>query len=665
MRAHLHAGNLPAAERLCIDALAGTPDHVEMLHLLGVVAMRMGDRPRAIALMRMAVERETATAEGSSSSASAPLRYNLAEALRCAGQFDAAIEHYHAAIAIDPQYEKAFTGMAVALMAVRRFEDARIAAIRATEINPASAHAAFNVLGTALSALGQHDEAAAAFERSVASRPDYAIAWGNLGHALADRDRAEEAESALQRAVIGRGTARNHVRLATLVPAMYDSVGEIDRRRATVQARMEQLHADGIRLDLAADEGWPMTYLAYHGRNDRALMECAARLHKPPELPPPRGSGRTDGRLRLGIISARFCDHTIGRLNHGLIRSLPRERLHVTAISLGDHQDELGGRIAAAADAFVPLPEDGIRARAALADGGFDILLYTGIGMERATYTLAFSRLAPMQCATWGHPSTTGIDTIDYFISSEALDAPAAQEHYTERLVRLPNLAVCYDRPEIPPRADGAYFSLPAGANLYGCLQTLFKFHPSFDAVLADILRRDAKGRLVMIDTHPKLGWRDRLLARFGRTMADVIDRIHFVPLLDRADYLRLVASVDVLLDPLHFGGGNTSYEAFAAATPVVTLPSLYLKGRITAALYAAMGLPDHVANSPADYVDRAVRLGADGDANAEARRALAAVSDRLFGDTRGANELAEFFMDASARPAEGSGNWQKAESQG
>ena len=109
--------------------------------------------------------------------------------------------------------------------------------------------------------------------------------------------------------------------------------------------------------------------------------------------------------------------------------------------------------------------------------------------MEPITYTLAFSRLAPVQCVTWGHPVTTGIPTIDYFISSEALESEESDQHYTERLVRLKTPAIYYYRPETPTSLkDRAAFGLPESGALYMCPQSLFKLHPSFDEILAGTL---------------------------------------------------------------------------------------------------------------------------------------------------------------------------------
>src|SRR5207249_1751460 len=149
-----------------------------------------------------------------------------------------------------------------------------------------------------------------------------------------------------------------------------------------------------------------------------------------------------------------------------------------------------------------------------------------------------------------------------------------AEQRYTEKLLRLANLAVCYQKPvlrdAIKTRAD---YGLPQSANLYGCLQMFQKFHPEFDQILAEVLRRDPDGLLLLIHGINK-HWDDLLMQRFSRTMKDVVDRVRFLDRMSYHDFLALTSCCDVMLDPLHFGGGNTSFEAFAFGVPVITLPS-------------------------------------------------------------------------------------------
>ena len=299
-------------------------------------------------------------------------------------------------------------------------------------------------------------------------------------------------------------------------------------------------------------------------------------------------------------------------------------------------EDPIARAFEAAADRFVRVPRAVGAARRLIAEQDLDLLFFADVGMDALASTLAHSRMAPVQMTTWGHPVTTGSRQMDFFLSSALLGDDAA--HYTERLLQPPTLCTHYERPSRP---EGE-LSLPAGTR-YACPQTLFKFHPDFDAVLAGILRGDPDGVLVLLEGRVP-HWTALLRERFARVMPDVTDRVHWLPALPRPDYLRLLAHSDVVLDPFPFGGGNSSYEALAMGAPVVTRPGALLRGNITAALYAKAGLTGFVAGSAEEYVEIALRAGAE-------RIRLGDTVDAVFGDDAEVRDFeAALAMAASSR---------------
>jgi predicted O-linked N-acetylglucosamine transferase (SPINDLY family) len=348
-------------------------------------------------------------------------------------------------------------------------------------------------------------------------------------------------------------------------------------------------------------------------------------------------------RIRLGLISRFFRQHTIGRLNMGLVEQFDRDAFEVTVLSVGDRQDDVATYMRERADRFVTLPPRLDVARGLIADQKLDLLYYADIGMDPVTYSLAFSRLAPVQCVTWGHPVTTGIPTIDHFISSESLESPGSEAQYTENLVRLKSLAVYYHRPTLSTPKTRADFGLDEDATLYGCLQMLWKFHPDFDPLIGEILRRDPRGQVLIVAGLTQQ-WDDQLMNRFRRTIGDVAGRIRFLPRQKYDDFLALTSLCDMMLDPPHFGGGNTTYEALAFGVPVITIPSNFLRGRISKALYDQMGMTDFVAESTQHYIDLAAHLGLNRDARREAKQKILDTCGVLFENTAGVRELERFF---------------------
>jgi predicted O-linked N-acetylglucosamine transferase (SPINDLY family) len=397
-----------------------------------------------------------------------------------------------------------------------------------------------------------------------------------------------------------------------------------------------------------------MFLLAYHGLDDRPLRADLARLYRRacPALdfaaPHCRGERKArDGRIRVGIVSSFIHEHTIAKLNLGLVQKLPRDRFEVTVFAVPGKTDTMTQRYREAADRFVVLPPGLWDARAVIADAAQDALIYPEIGMEAVTYMLAFARLAPLQLSTWGHPETTGIDTIDTFLSSRWLEPAGAEACYGERLVRLDALPARPYAPEARLRFERAHFGLADDKHLYACPQTLFKFHPSFDPMLAEILARDDKAQLVLLEGSTP-AWAERLAARFRRAGIDVDRQVRFLPPMPLEQYLSLCRIADVVLDTPVFGGGNSTYEAFHQDAVVVTLESEFLRGRISGGMYRKMGLPDLIPADAKAYVELALRVANDHDYRAEQRARIAERRDALYESDDSVRAVAAYLEEAA-----------------
>jgi predicted O-linked N-acetylglucosamine transferase (SPINDLY family) len=526
--------------------------------------------------------------------------------------------------------------------------EAEAALREAIRREPAFSQAYCN-LGLVLSDQDRADQAIPCFQQALKVDPQDALAARGLGYALGEAGWTDESLLAYQRACRLDPTPASRVCYATQLPLVYRSVEDIHRWRARLAGEVARLIAEGVTISLANERPIPVFGLAYQGFNDRDLQRELARLYRPPEdrAFAPASAG---GRIRVGFISHFFSKHTIGRLMRGIIAGLSRRDFAVTVLSTRRHDDPVGQFIREHAEEYLELPPDLPAARQALRDQRLDVLVYCDIGMDSFTHALAFSRLAPVQCVTWGHPLTTGLASIDYFLSGALLEIDAAQSHYSEELVRMDSLTFCYDRPRPPRRlSDRAAFGLSQRAHLYLCPQSIYKLHPEFDPILAEILRRDPQGQVALIRWAYPRG--DELLReRFQALMPDVAGRIHFLRRFQQDEFLDLLAVADVILDPPHFGGGMTTTEALGQGVPVVTLPSQFLRGRITAAMYRRMGVPDCVAGSPQQYAEIAVQLGTEPDFRRQVCGKIRAADGLLFENPEAIREWESFLQRAVAR---------------
>lgn len=636
------AGDRPAAIAAYGEALRLKPDYPEAAGNLATVLLEDGRLNEAVACLDALVCRRPNDPEA---------WVRLAALLADAALFADAARCFERALTLAPEHPVILYRYGGVLLRAGQVDAAQSVLDRAIAGNAGYAEA-YNRLAAVHLARQQPLPAEAALQTALRLKPDLAEAWLNLAGILAERGESAATVMATYRRAGGLvRPGALAVLEALLVPPILAAEPEIDSLRAVLRDQLDRLLQADIRIDDPLHEigRTSLFYLAYHGRCDRDIYEKAAALlrHVCPSLGfvaphcRPAAPERAGRRIRLGFVSAYFCEHTIGNLFKGLIAGFDRQRFEVLVLFAPGIEDAVSRQIAAAGERSLKLPADLAAARATIAGLELDALVYPDVGMDPFTYFLAFARLAPLQCATWGHPATTGLPSIDVFLSSRHQERPEAQADYSEELVCLENPVYMYSRPSAPaPRRD--QFAFGAGP-LYLCPQSLFKLQPQFDPLLAGILRRDPVGRVAVPEGRfPQ--WGERLRERFRRDWPDVADRLVIYPRLAHTQYLSLLGAADVILDSLPFGGGLTTLDALAVGTPIVTLPGALMSSRFTSSCYERMGLADCIAASPADYLDKAVAIAGSTELRARRRASIAAASSILFDNPAPVRELETFF---------------------
>jgi predicted O-linked N-acetylglucosamine transferase (SPINDLY family) len=488
---HYRADRLAEAEGVCRRLLLGSSFGADACHILGLIAWRVGKLDAAVICFSEAIDRVPQAL---------PPRLNLVAVEIARGNRERAAAVLRPVIALAPDTAGHVEQRALLLVET-----------------------------------GRGAEAMALYRRLTVLAPDMASGWRMLGLTLEWHGRLDEARQACRQAFIRGGGAAMLMREALCLPAVVRDRQEIDFiRRRFLEIMDEARQLAPPMADPLHEVGKTAFHLAYHAMDDRPLQEAMARayaamcpslLETAPHCVPGAARERhADGRIHIGFVSELLFSHTIGRLNVGLIERLSRQRFHVTICAPARPADRYRARVLAVADKVVELPDDLAAARAALAAERLDILYYPDIGMMPLPYFLSFARLAPVQCMSWGHPDTTGVDTLDMFLSADCMEPDDAQAHYSETLVRLPGPTVYYERPfEGVVLKTRGELGLPEDAHLYVCPQSIFKFHPDFDPLLIEILRRDPLGRLVLVDPR---GQAPALVARLARLDSEVAGRV-------------------------------------------------------------------------------------------------------------------------------------------
>tara|TARA_B100000767_G_C19583589_1_gene458376 strand:+ start:19 stop:798 length:780 start_codon:yes stop_codon:yes gene_type:complete len=215
-------------------------------------------------------------------------------------------------------------------------------------------------------------------------------------------------------------------------------------------------------------------------------------------------------------------------------------------------------------------------------------------------------RLAKKQITSWGHPITSGNNSIDYFLSSKLLETDNAQKKFSEKLILFEHLPMYFYKPKINKTLSKEEM---IKRNIYFCSQTLIKVHPNFDEIINKILTKDKKAKIFFIQDKSKIISK-KLFERFKKNIPLRYESINFIDQLRVEDYINFCGSASVLLDTLYFGAGNSFHESMFYGTPTITMPTKHLKSRIVVGAYKQMKIENPpVVGEIDEYVDRAVEI--------------------------------------------------------
>jgi predicted O-linked N-acetylglucosamine transferase (SPINDLY family) len=515
------------------------------------------------------------------------------------------------------------------------------------------------LLGQASKIVPENEPLALDFVNALAGEavkhPESADAQFNLGMALLGLGDVELARDTLLCALLADPShVQSRWMVNRLLPRVYANQAEINVWRRRLFAGVAALEA-AIKPQTPA-EAWPHVQglltrtnfeLAYQAEDDKPLQELYGRLvHRVmtawlPDLaePPEKRSfeERDDKRIRIGFASSYFTSHTISLMFGGFLKHLDRSRFLLFGYLTNGTPDSSTKVLAGLCHQFRDLRGDvGEAARAIRADE-LDVLVYPDVGMDGRGQALAALKLAPLQIAGMGHPVTTGLSSIDYFITSDLMEPDDGEKFYSEKLIRLPNTSFSYRPAMLAQTKSRADFGLAAGETVYLCCQAQQKYLPQFDRVFPAIAKKVGQARFVFIKHRARHLDNRRFQARIERVFKleglDPARHLLFLPWQDWTDFLQLNGVCDVFLDSIGWSGGNTSMEALSRTLPIVTLPTNLMRGRHAYVMLKVMGLDDCIVRDLESYVEVAAMLGTDQAFNAQIRARIKTGHAKLYDD--------------------------------
>lgn len=635
-------------------ALRVRPDFAGALRNCGLLLARLGRWAEAEAMLRRALAADAGDAH--------TLCW-LGNALVRLERTDEAAECYRRALRLQPDFAEPHCYLGCILLERGQRDEASTHLSRAVALKPGLAEAHLG-LGNLHYAAQQLEESASSYRRAIALDAGFVEAHANLGHVLASMGQPDAALEAYDTALSldPEYAQARWSRVMCRIPALRQTREDLARSRRAFSedlASLEQwFDADRSLAGYRAVGVQQPFWLAYQEENNVELLRRYGRLCSRlmaswlERRGPPPPARRAAPRVRVGIVSQHFREHSVwDALIKGWLERLDRERFEITAYCLAAAQDAETRFARSHAARFVQGAGDLQHWVDAILDARPDVLIYPEIGMDPMTLRLASLRLAPLQAAAWGHPETSGLPTMDCFLSAQDLEPAAAQAHYTERLVALPHLG-SFLRPAgvNAVAADLSQWRIDADSPLLLCPGTPFKYAPEHDAVLPAIARQLGRCQFVFFThwTRALSGKLQRRLASaFARDGLDAERYLRFVPWLSRPAFYGLMQRADVFLDTIGFSGFNTALQSVECGLPVVTREGRFLRGRLASGILRRLDLHEMVAAGAEDYVALAVRLARDRSYRERIRGQIEARRHVLYEDVAPIRALEDFLARA------------------
>ena len=657
-------GRFAEAQALCRKVLQVQPRHSNALILLGLIALQQSELNVAVDLLRRATM---------ANPQSVVARSNLGNAYYLLNNFEQAIASYDIAIALKPDFADAYYNRGTALRGLRQHEAAIESFERAIALNPHYVQA-YNNRGNSLRDLGRQVAAIASYEQALAIKPDLAEAYNNRGTALRDLKQFEPALASLNRAIElkpdyaeaynNRGNTLRDLRQYEAAGASYDAAIELlpdyadaYNGRATLLYELKQYEAaisnyeqvialkrsppglrgqclqvkmficdwSGAAAALADIEerilrgepaSNPFCLMARTG--SAALQKTAAEVwirseHPPSHALPPLNKLPQRAKISVGYFSADFYNHATMQLMAQLFELHDQIRFEITAWSFGPNiKDEMGGRLAAANVRLIDVRNMPDREVAELARS---LQLDIAVDLKGFTHDcrpgIFALRAAPVQVSYLGYPGTMGAEYIDYLLADRTLVPQCSQQHYSEKIVYLPNSYQVNDsKRSIAERVfRREELGLPAAGFIYCCFNNTYKITPEVFSIWMRILSQVEGSVLWLLEDSPAGPVN---LRREAALRGISPERLIFAKRMPAAEHLARQRLADLFIDTWPYNAHTTASDALWVGLPVLTCIGEAFAGRVAASLLNAMQLPELIAADPAHYESLAVAPARD-----------------------------------------------------
>lgn len=507
-----------------------------------------------------------------------------------------------------------------ALHRKRDSEAALVAYRQSASLWPQDAELLINYANVLLE-LAKNDRALPLLEKVVQLRPDHSACWSKLAQSCYALGLHQKGFDASVLALKYATDTAQRVAALTQSAIHRRELGEVQQAVKDCEEVIRLAPTDpsghtNRMLFMLADPTATAQQVTVAAREYGAAFEPQLKPFWPDFSAHPRGPWR---RLKIGFLSPDFRMHAVMYFVEGLLAQLDRRQFEVFAFYLYPKDDHITERVRCHADHFVHMASFSASEQAQMIrDHGIDIVVDLA-GHTGNTGLLALAhKAAPVQISWLGFPATTGLSAVDFKFTDEITDPADAEEHYTERLYRLPVLFICY-RPmsrnplwRYQPRYQVRQTpGLDNGHVTFGSCNNLGKLTDEVLSLWGRVLAAVPGSRLLIEGK----GLHEKEFADAYRSRCEGLgipgNLLELVTHNSANQYLTY-HRIDIALDPFPLTGGTTTCDVLWMGVPLVSMVGESFKSRMGTGILSYLGRTDWLAESPDDYVRIARSLASD-----------------------------------------------------
>jgi len=684
----VQAQQFKKADTLCTKICKKNPNDAEAWFMLGAINGQLGDFKKAETCCRRAIKLQPNHAG---------LHYNLAIALAKQNKLDKSLISFKQTILLNPQHVEAYLDLGNTLRSLGHLEQAINNYQQAIRLQPTLQAAHYN-LGEIYRSQNRLADAETCYVHTLKIQPDYADACRGLANIYMAQTKYTEAAKLLDPVVeelsdgadltiklavelMLQGEHEQSLTCLQKIISLYPD--HVEARWAYTILQIPSIYATidmpvacrtAFSNELTQLENWfkenkperdylsvgnqhPF-FLAYQEHNNRKLLARHGNLlcqymsqwfTKQHFSFPEKIEHK---KSRIGIISPHLLDHSVwDAIVKGWYLHLDKKLFELYTFHISNIEDN-ETKLAKEHSSFYIHGDKNIQQwTEIIINQQIDILIYPEIGMDPMTVKLACLRLAPVQVAAWGHPETTGLPTIDYYLSAEDLEPVNAQNFYTEQLIPLPHLG-CYYQPLslVPAEPDWVNIHIDQNIPILLCPGMPFKYAPEYDWIFIEIARELGECQFVFFQ-HNSLGklpekFYNRLRSVFKNANLEFNDYVKLIPWQKKTEFFGLMQQATLFMDTIGFSGFNTAMQAIECGLPIVTREGKFMRGRLASGILRRSGLTELIAGNEKEYITLIVKIAKNPEYRHCLQKFIEKNSSILFNDLIPIRAMERYFLD-------------------